>query len=109
MASINQSIEILSKEKGIDSQIILDAVKDAMVMAARKHFRTEENMEVDFDGAGGAMRLHILKTVADPVADPVNELSLAAAKKIDPAVEVGGVVRIAKNADALGRISAQTA
>jgi N utilization substance protein A len=41
--SIYQSIEILSKEKGIDTQIVLDAVKDAMLIAARKHFRTTEN------------------------------------------------------------------
>ena len=109
MASIQQSIEILSKEKGIDSQIILDAVKDAMVMAARKQFRTEENMEVTFDGPGGAMQLFILKTVADPVTDPVNQLTPAQAQKIDPAAEVGTVLRIPKNAEGLGRISAQTA
>ena len=41
MATIYQSIEILSKEKGIDPQIVLDAVKDAMLVAARKHFRTD--------------------------------------------------------------------
>ena len=43
MDSIYQSIELLSKEKGIDTQIVLDAVKDAMLLAARKHFRTNEN------------------------------------------------------------------
>ena len=43
MASIYQSIEILSKEKGIDPQIVLDAVKDAMLIAARKHYRTNED------------------------------------------------------------------
>ena len=43
METIYQSIEILSKEKGIDMQIVLDAVKDAMLIAARKHFRTEED------------------------------------------------------------------
>jgi N utilization substance protein A len=109
LASIQQSIEILSKEKGIDSQIILDAVKDAMVMAARKHFKTEENMEVNFDGP--AMQIFILKTVADPITDPLNEVTPAQAAKLDKtwAGEVGAVIRIPKNADALGRISAQTA
>jgi N utilization substance protein A len=51
--SIYQSIEILSKEKGIDAQIVLDAVKDAMLIAARKHFRTVENYEADFDDKSG--------------------------------------------------------
>jgi hypothetical protein len=43
LETIFQSIEILSKEKGIDPQIVLDAVKDAMLIAARKRFRDYEN------------------------------------------------------------------
>jgi hypothetical protein len=43
MGSIYQSIELLSKEKGIETQIVLDAVKDALLVAARKHYRTNEN------------------------------------------------------------------
>jgi N utilization substance protein A len=108
LASIHQSIEILGKEKGIDPQVILDAVKDALVVAARKHFRTNEDMSVDFDPKGG-IQLSLVKRVVETVADPVNELTLEQAVKIDPKAQVGGEVRIAKNADALGRISAQTA
>jgi transcription termination/antitermination protein NusA len=106
--SIYQSIEILSKEKGIDAQIVLDAVKDAMLIAARKHFRTVENYEAEFDEKTG-MKLYAVKTVADPVVDPNIEMSPADARKIDPAAEVGSIVRIQKPTDALGRISAQTA
>jgi transcription termination/antitermination protein NusA len=106
--SIYQSIEILSKEKGIDAQIVLDAVKDAMLIAARKHFRTVENYEADFDDKSG-IRLFAVKTVADPVVDPALEMTLSEAKRVDPAAEIGTVVRIPKPTDALGRISAQTA
>ena len=108
MASIHQSIEILGKEKGIDPQVILDAVKDALLVAARKHFRTNEDMAVELDTKGG-IQLHLVKRVVETVADPVNELTLDQAVKLDPKAQVGGEVRIAKNADALGRISAQTA
>ncbi len=108
MDSIYQSIEILSKEKGIDAQIVLDAVKDAMLIAARKHFRTVENYEADFDDKTG-IRLFAVKTVADPVVDPAIEMTLSEAKRVDPAAEIGTVVRIPKPTDALGRISAQTA
>ena len=52
LGPIVQSIEILSKEKGIDPKIILDAVKDAMLVAARKHFHTEEDLVADLDAAG---------------------------------------------------------
>ena len=109
MDSIYQSIEILSKEKGIDSQIVLDAVKDAMLIAARKHFRTTENYDATFDDSTGALLLFAVKTVADPVVDPSAEMTISEARKYDPQAEVGTVIRIRKPTDALGRISAQTA
>jgi transcription termination/antitermination protein NusA len=109
LASIYQSIEILSKEKGIDPQIVLDAVKDALLVAARKHFRTTEEMVAEFEPATGGLNVFVVKKVADPVTDPVLEMTLSEARKHDPAVEIGGTIRIAKPTEALGRISAQTA
>jgi transcription termination/antitermination protein NusA len=107
--SIYQSIETLSKEKGIDTQIVLDAVKDAMLIAARKHFRTLENYDAEFDDQSGALRLYSVKTVADPVADPAIEIAPSEARRYNPQAEIGTQVRIPRPTDALGRISAQTA
>jgi N utilization substance protein A len=107
--SIYQSIELLSKEKGIDTQIVLDAVKDAMLLAARKHFRTNENYEVDFDDRSGGLKLYAVKTVVETVADPAIEMTLTEAQRVDPKAEIGAVIRFAKPGEALGRISAQTA
>jgi len=107
--SIYQSIELLSKEKGIDTQIVLDAVKDAMLLAARKHFRTNENYEVDFDDRSGGLKLFAVKTVVETVTDPAIEMTLTEAQRVDPKAELGAVLRFAKPGDALGRISAQTA
>lgn len=109
MDSIFQSIEILSKEKGIDAQIVLDAVKDAMLIAARKHFRTNENYEAVVDENSGGIRLFTVKAVVESVTDPATEATLSEAKRLDPQAEIGGVVRIERPTDALGRISAQTA
>ena len=109
METIFQSIEILSKEKGIDPQIVLDAVKDAMLIAARKHYRSNEDYVADMDPKTGAIALYAVKKVAESVADPVHEMTLAEARRIDPSAEIGSEVRIPKNTDALGRISAQTA
>ena len=109
MASIYQSIEILSKEKGIDAQIVLDAVKDAMLVAARKQFRTTEDLAAEFDERTGGLLLYALKVVADPVTDPAKEITLKEALKLDPAAQIGSTVRVPKSTDALGRISAQTA
>ncbi len=109
METIFQSIEILSKEKGIDPQIVLDAVKDAMLIAARKHYRTNEDYVADMDPKTGAISLYAVKRVVEAVEDPVHEMTLGEARRIDPEAAVGNEVRIPKNTDALGRISAQTA
>ena len=77
METIFQSIEILSKEKGIDPQIVLDAVKDAMLIAARKHYRTNEDYVADMDPKTGAISLYAVKRVVEAVEDPVHEMTLA--------------------------------
>jgi N utilization substance protein A len=109
LATIYQSIEILSKEKGIDPQIVLDAVKDAMLVAARKHYRTEEDLVAEMDERTGAISIYAVKKAVAAVADPVHEISLEEARRYDPAAEIDSVVRIPMNTEALGRISAQTA
>ncbi|HUJ22949.1 MAG TPA: transcription termination factor NusA [Bryobacteraceae bacterium] len=109
METIYQSIEILSKEKGIDMQIVLDAVKDAMLIAARKHFRTEEDYVADLDEKSGSLRLFAVKKVVEQVTDPAKEMTLDQAVRINPEAAIGSEVRIEKPTEALGRISAQTA
>ena len=109
MASIYQSIEILSKEKGIDRQIILDAVKDAMVLAAKKHFKTNEDLEAEFDSKTGAVHIFLLKRVVETVEDPLNEVTLEQGQKLDKNAAIDTVIRIAKPTEALGRIAAQMA
>ncbi|MBI3208715.1 MAG: transcription termination/antitermination protein NusA [Candidatus Solibacter usitatus] len=109
MDTIFQSIELLSKEKGIDSQIVFEAVKDAMLVAAKKHFRTNENMVAEMDDKAGGFKIYSVYKVVEEVQDPVNELTLDKARKIDSTAEVGGEVRLYRPADVLGRISAQTA
>ena len=109
MASIYQSIEMLSKEKGIDPQIVLDAVKDAMLAAARKHYRSQEDLVADLDEDSGNIQIFSVKQVVDAVEDPFRQISLTAARQFDPQAEVGSQVRESKPTDTLGRISAQTA
>ena len=109
MGTIYQSIEILSKEKGIDPQSIVDAVKDAMLVAARKHFHTEEDLVAEFDKKTGAIQIFIVKKVVETIDVPLNQLTLDQARAIDPAAEIGSEIRIPKATDLLGRVSAQTA
>jgi N utilization substance protein A len=109
VASIYQSIEMLSKEKGIDPQIVLDAVKDAMLAAARKHYRSQEDLIADLDENTGNIQIFSVKQVVEAVEDPLKQISLSAARKIDQQAEVGAEIREPKPTDTLGRISAQTA
>ena len=109
MGTIYQSIEILSKEKGIDPQIVVDAVKDAMLVAARKHYHTEEDMAAEFDTKTGAIQIFTVKKVVETVEDPLNQLTLDQARLLDQNAAIGSEIRIPKSTDILGRISAQTA
>jgi len=109
MGTIYQSIEILSKEKGIEPKVILDAVKDAMLVAARKHFHTTEDMVAEFDEKTGAIQIYGVRKVVPEVLDADREISLDAARAVNPDAQMDSEVRFAKPTEALGRISAQTA
>ncbi len=109
MDTILQSIELLSKEKGIDPQIILDAVKDAMLVAARKHFRSNEDLVADFDETGKGVKISAVYKVVEQVEDPIRQMTLEQARKVEPGIELGAELRVYKARESLGRISAQTA
>jgi N utilization substance protein A len=109
LGTIYQSIEILSKEKGIEPKIILDAVKDAMLVAARKHFHTTEDLVADLDEATGAIHIYGVRRVVAEVTDPDKEMSLEDARATHPQAEIDSEIRFPKPTDVLGRISAQTA
>ncbi|MGH9659023.1 MAG: NusA N-terminal domain-containing protein, partial [Bryobacteraceae bacterium] len=107
--SIFQSIELLSKEKGIDTQIVLDAVKDALLVAARKHYRSTEDYVAELNEKTGSIDLFVIKKVVEKVEDPAKELTLSEARRVDPAAVMDAEIKINKPTDLLGRISAQTA
>jgi transcription termination/antitermination protein NusA len=110
MASLlYQTIEQISREKHIEPEIIVAAIEDAMVVAARKYYRTEEDIRSKFNPESGQVDVYSVHTVVEEVTDPLREISLGDAKKRQPEIEVGGEVIEAKPTDVLGRIAAQTA
>lgn len=108
MDTLLQHIELLSKEKGIDPQIVSDAVKDAMLVAARKHFRTNEDLVAEFDSQKKGVSIYSVYKVVEEVQDPIHEMLLADAVRHDPNAAVGSDLRIYRSTESLGRISAQT-
>ena len=113
MASeIYNVIDALSREKGIDPQIVVSAVEDAIVAATRKKEKSQENLRGELDKESGMIRVYAVKSILpseDDIEDPQLEISLDEAKAIDPNAEVGGEVRFLKSTEGLGRISAQIA
>jgi N utilization substance protein A len=110
MASqLYQQIELISREKHIEPEIIVAAIEDAMVVAARKYYRTEEELRSKFNPDTGQVDVFSVHTVVEEVADPVREISLNDARKRQPEIEVGGEITETKPTDVLGRIAAQTA
>ena len=104
-----QQIEMLSREKHIEPEVVISAIEDAMVVAARKFYKTEEDLRGKFNPESGQVDVHSVYTVVEEVTDPKREISLADAKKKNPSAEIGTEILTAKPTDVLGRIAAQTA
>ena len=105
-------IDALSREKGIDPQIVVSAVEDAIVVATRKYYKTQENLRAELDKETGQIRAYAVRAIVETpeqIEDPVAQITVDDAKRIDPAAEVGGELRTYKATDVLGRIAAQLA
>src|SRR5580693_1419825 len=104
-----QQIEMLSREKHIEPEVVISAIEDAMVVAARKFYKTDEDLRGKFNAESGQVDVFSVLTVVEEVADPKREISLADARKKNPSAEVGTEILTSKPTDVLGRIAAQTA
>src|ERR1700756_2304154 len=111
-SALYQSIEALSRDKGIDPGIVVSAVEDAIALATRKYYKTQENMRAELDRETGEIRAYVYKTVVElpeQVEDELNQLPIEKARELAPEVEVGGELRFYKDTTPLGRIAAQMA
>ena len=105
-------IDALSREKGINPDIVVSAVEDAIVVATRKYYKTQENLRAELDKETGQIRAYAVRTIvenSDMVEDTNAQISLDDAKRVDPSAEVGGELRTEKPTEVLGRIAAQLA
>ena len=104
-----ESIDQLAKEKGIDPKIVLTAVEDALLVAARKYYKSNEDLFAKFDEETGRIQVYAIKKVLDEVTNPLKEMSLEEARRINPSAQIDDEIRIPKSIEVLGRIDAQTA
>src|SRR6188768_2206049 len=106
---LQQTIEALSKEKGVDPEVIITALQDAIEAAARKRYKNE-NMRARFNLDSGQMELVAVKRIVAEVTNPATEMSLEEARGLyGDEAEVDMEVEFPRAPEDLGRIAAQTA
>jgi N utilization substance protein A len=106
-------IEQIGREKGIDKEVLFEAVESALLSASRKTVGGAENIRLELDRSTGALRVYSRKQVVEDVADPRLEIGLAEAKTLNPEAELGDELEQELPQQdfgrELGRIAAQTA
>jgi N utilization substance protein A len=113
-SSIGQSIEALCTEQGLDRDMVIEAMKDAVKAAARKQFKaqdkTGEGIQVEWNTDEQDVEISIQKTVVENVENPSVELSLTEAQELaGDEIELGDALLIPLPREEMGRIAAQTA
>jgi N utilization substance protein A len=107
---LQQTIEALAKEKGIEPDVIITAIEDAVLTASRKYYKSNENLKTRFNPETGQVDLFAVKHIVEQVTDPAIEISLTEAQELyGEEAEVDMEIEFPKPTDVLGRIAAQTA
>jgi len=115
---LQQTIEALAKEKGIEPDVVISAIEEAVATASRKYYKTGENLKTRFNLETGQVDLFALKTVVEAVTTPATEISLDEAREmyrplygdeVANSIELGDEMEFPKPTEVLGRIAAQTA
>jgi transcription termination/antitermination protein NusA len=106
----HQTIEALAKERGIEPEVIIAAIEEAVRTASRKYYKTNEDLHARFNAETGQVELFAVKAIVEEVANPAIEISLAEAQQLyGDEAQVGMEIEFPKSTEVLGRIAAQTA
>ncbi len=115
---LQQTIEALAKEKGIEPDVVISAIEEAVATASRKYYKTGENLKTRFNTDTGQVDLFALKTVVEEVTIPATEIAISEAREmyrplygdeVANSIELGDEMEFPKPTEVLGRIAAQTA
>ncbi|MFH2011578.1 MAG: transcription termination factor NusA [Pseudomonadota bacterium] len=109
ISELTRLIDEVGKNKGINREILIEALESAMLTAAKKKFGPYQDIEASFNEELGEVELFEFKTVVNKVKDPRVEISFEEAVEMDPGVELGDSLGAKMDVGTFGRISAQTA
>ena len=108
-AEFIEALHLIEKEKGIDKEIIFEAIEASLVSACKKNFGSNQNIKVMIDRESGNVACYAQREVVEEVLDEQNEISLAAARVLNPEYQIGDVVDLEVTPRDFGRVAAQTA
>ena len=107
---LQQMIDVVAKDKGIDPSIVITAIEDAYLAASRKVFKGDEDLRTRFNLETGQVELYAVREIVSEVQDPTKEISLDEAQTLyGDEAEIGMQIEFPKDTEKLGRIAAQTA
>src|SRR4051812_7522691 len=110
LTELQQMIDVVAKDKGIDPGIVISAIEDAYLAASRKVFKTEEDLRTRFNLETGQVELYAVKQIVPEVTAGATEISLVEAQQLyGEEAEIGMEIEFPKETEKLGRIAAQTA
>lgn len=103
------AIQELEKEKGIKKDYLLDSIESALLTAYKRNYNSQENVKVVVDRETGASHLYSVKEVVEHAENPILQISLEEARKLDKEAQISGTVDVELVPKNFGRIAAQTA
>jgi N utilization substance protein A len=104
-----EALDALEREKNISKDALMDAIELSLLTACKNHFGTSDNMHVKMDRETGDFSVLADRTVVENVTDPVTEISLSDAQKLNGACKIGDVVQTKIESDSFGRIATMNA
>lgn len=107
-----QAIHALAKERGIDEEVLFEAIEEAIVAAFKREFsdaKQNEQVFAEIDRETGDMYVYEVVEVVSEVTNPKTQISLAEAKEIDPDLEEGDTIEMTIDVESLGRLAAGAA
>lgn len=110
-AELIEALRLLEKERGIDAEVLFEAIEEALVSAYRREFeaKTTDNIRAEIDRQTGEMHVFLTKTVVETVEDPNAQISLEEAKALSDDFEIGDMMEYQLRPQDFGRLAAQTA
>jgi len=109
MSELKRMIDLVAREKGLDRDILIATLEEAMRSAARRKLGSKVEVDVAYNDEIGEVEVFEFKEVVEELTDPETQVPLAKALKLDPDCEVGDELGVKVDTADFGRIAAQSA